>query len=89
MAARGESVHGEADFVMRYSPASVLDAGCGTGRVGIELAARGVEVVGVDLDEKMLNAARCKAPDLDVGHRRPGRVSSSDEPSTSSCCRAT
>ncbi len=64
MAARGESVHGEADFVMRYSPASVLDAGCGTGRVGIELAARGVEVVGVDLDEKMLNAARAKAPDL-------------------------
>jgi SAM-dependent methyltransferase len=64
MAARGESIHGEADFVMRYHPAAVLDAGCGTGRVGIELAARGVDVVGVDLDDAMLNAARAKAPDI-------------------------
>src|SRR3982075_3136641 len=45
----GENVHGEADFVMRLTPASVLDAGCGTGRVARELARRGVDVVGVDL----------------------------------------
>ncbi len=32
-AAAGENVHGEADFVERFAPASVLDAGCGTGRV--------------------------------------------------------
>ena len=35
--ASGASVHGEADFVAALHPASVLDAGCGTGRVGIEL----------------------------------------------------
>jgi len=65
LAAAGESVHGEADFVCRYEPASVLDAGCGTGRVGIELAARGIDVVGVDLDAAMLTEARAKAPDLE------------------------
>ena len=63
MAAKGESVHGEADFVCRFQPSSVLDAGCGTGRVAIELARRGIDVVGVDLDESMLGAARAKAPD--------------------------
>ena len=60
----GENVHGEADFVQSFSPASVLDAGCGTGRVGIELARRGIEVVGVDIDPRMLNTARSKAPDI-------------------------
>jgi 2-polyprenyl-3-methyl-5-hydroxy-6-metoxy-1,4-benzoquinol methylase len=64
MAAKGESIHGEADFVCRFDPSSVLDAGCGTGRVGIELARRGIDVVGVDLDEAMLTAARTKVPDL-------------------------
>jgi SAM-dependent methyltransferase len=63
-AAAGENVHGEADFVMRFSPASVLDAGCGTGRIARELARRGVDVVGVDLDEQMLSTARRKAPAL-------------------------
>src|SRR5688572_4099844 len=61
----GENVHGEADFVERFGPRSVLDAGCGTGRVGIELARRGVEVVGVDIDERMLGTARSKAPDIE------------------------
>lgn len=60
----GENVHGEADFVMRYAPASVLDAGCGTGRVARELARRGVGVVGVDLDEDMLATARRRSPEL-------------------------
>lgn len=64
MAKRGAVVHGEADFIESYRPASVLDAGCGTGRVAIELARRGVEVVGVDLDDEMLDAARGKAPDM-------------------------
>lgn len=63
-AAAGNNVHGEADFLMRLSPSSVLDAGCGTGRVARELARRGVDVVGVDLDEEMLATARRKAPDL-------------------------
>jgi SAM-dependent methyltransferase len=65
----GVNVHGEADLVMTLlweppSQSSVLDAGCGTGRVAIELAGRGVNVAGVDLDPSMLGAARAKAPDL-------------------------
>ncbi len=64
MADTGESVHGEADFVASLGPASVLDAGCGTGRVAIELATRDIAVVGVDLDDGMLEAARRNAPDL-------------------------
>ena len=50
---------------MRLAPSSVLDAGCGTGRVARELARRGVETVGVDLDDEMLLTARRKAPSLD------------------------
>jgi SAM-dependent methyltransferase len=64
-AAAGEDVHGEADFVMAFEPESVLDAGCGTGRVGRELARRGVDVVGVDIDAEMLDTARRKAPAVD------------------------
>jgi len=62
--ASGQSIHGEADFIGRYHPQTVLDAGCGTGRVAAELATRGVEVVGVDLDPQMLAQARAKAPHL-------------------------
>lgn len=64
MAEKGENPHGEADFVCRFQPTSVLDAGCGTGRVAIELDRRGVDVVGVDLDPGMLETARAKAPEL-------------------------
>ena len=78
-AAEGQDVHGEADFVEAYKPASVLDAGCGTGRVGRELARRGIEVVGVDLDPEMLATARRKAPDVawheaDLGAIELGRT---------------
>lgn len=78
-AAAGENVHGEADFVERFHPKSVLDAGCGTGRVGRELARRGCDVVGVDLDPEMLDTARRKGEgaewvladlaDVDLGRR--------------------
>ena len=64
LAAAGENVHGEADLVEALGPRSVLDAGCGTGRVAIELARRGLEVVGVDVDPSMLDVARSKQPDL-------------------------
>jgi SAM-dependent methyltransferase len=75
--ARGVDVHGEAaclEALLRSehesetpsdAPARVLDAGCGTGRVAIELAARGFDVVGVDLDPVMLDAARLKAPTIE------------------------
>ena len=62
MAASGQSIHGEAEFLLGYGPESVLDAGCGTGRVAIELERRGIDSVGVDLDRKMLEEARRKAP---------------------------
>lgn len=64
-AAAGEDVHGEADFIERSAPASVLDAGCGTGRIGRELARRGLDVAGVDIDPEMLATARRKAPGVD------------------------
>jgi SAM-dependent methyltransferase len=74
-AAAGSDVHGEATCIERLvqahasphatPPPRVLDAGCGTGRVAIELAQRGMAVVGVDLDAVMLTQARTKAPHLD------------------------
>lgn len=60
----GMDMHGEADFVMALGVKSVLDAGCGTGRVAIELARRGIDTVGVDRDANMLKTAREKAPHL-------------------------
>lgn len=61
----GQNPHGEADFVETLGGRSVLDAGCGTGRIGIELARRGLDMVGVDLDPAMIARARDKAPALD------------------------
>lgn len=63
----GRDMHGEATFVasLLAPGAAVLDAGCGTGRVALELARRGFEVVGADLDPAMLDGARAKAPGLD------------------------
>ncbi len=67
MAGRGEDVHGEATFLagMLEPPASVLDAGCGTGRITARLAELGYDVVGLDVDAAMLEVARDEAPDLD------------------------
>lgn len=71
LAASGKHVHGEADLVeqlieqlIRHRPATVLDAGCGTGRVAIELARRGYRTIGIDADLEMIETARRKAPDL-------------------------
>jgi len=60
LAESGVDVHGEAAYVATLVPpgASVLDAGCGTGRVAVELARRGYDVVGVDNDASMLTVAR-------------------------------
>lgn len=61
----GEDLDGEARFLDAVLPrgARVLDAGCGTGRVGGTLAARGHRVTGVDLDGELLGAARTDHPD--------------------------
>jgi SAM-dependent methyltransferase len=64
-AAAGENVHGEADFIERLGVKSVLDAGCGTGRTAREMHRRGLDVVGVDLDEQMISVGRRKAPEIE------------------------
>lgn len=64
LAATGTDMHGEARFVLAFAPTSVLDAGCGTGRVGIELAAHGLDVVGTDIDASMLATAAVRGPDV-------------------------
>jgi 2-polyprenyl-3-methyl-5-hydroxy-6-metoxy-1,4-benzoquinol methylase len=68
MEAQGEAVHGEADLVCRYRPARVLDAGCGMGRVAAELARRGIEAAGADLDDDLLAVARRRWPDMQWIH---------------------
>lgn len=65
LAAAGGHPHGEADLVMTLEPRTVLDAGCGTGRVAIELARRGVETAGVDLDADFIARAQAKEPQID------------------------
>ena len=67
LAAGGENIHGEADLVeqlLSRNRSRVLDAGCGTGRVAIELDRRGFIVTGIDADPAMLAEARSKAPAL-------------------------
>jgi SAM-dependent methyltransferase len=71
LAREGRYLHGEADLVcallddpLGAAGGPVLDAGCGTGRVAIELAGRAVVVTGTDVDRQMLEAARAKAPAL-------------------------
>lgn len=65
LANKGVDVHGEAALVRSLSPRSVLDVGCGTGRVAIELSRYGIQVVGVDLDPSMIAEARRRAPELE------------------------
>ena len=59
MAAAGADLAGEARLVDAMLPrrARVLDAGCGTGRVGAALADRNHRVVGVDADPVLIEAA--------------------------------
>jgi SAM-dependent methyltransferase len=68
LAAAGENIHGEADLVEALLGENggrrVLDAGCGTGRIAIELDRRGFSVTGIDADPEMLDEARSKAPEL-------------------------
>ncbi|MFZ9864038.1 MAG: class I SAM-dependent DNA methyltransferase [Ilumatobacteraceae bacterium] len=75
MAARGENVHGEANAVTRLIErhvvdrlgaegprvCHVLDAGCGTGRLAVELERRGHIVTAIDLDPDMVDRARAKS----------------------------
>lgn len=64
LAAEGADLAGEARLVDALVPPSsrILDAGCGTGRVGAALAARGHTVVGVDADPVLVEAAGATYP---------------------------
>jgi SAM-dependent methyltransferase len=64
MAAEGDDLAGEARLVDAMLPrgARVLDAGCGTGRVGGALHERGHTVVGVDADPVLIEAAEADHP---------------------------
>ncbi|HET8616226.1 MAG TPA: class I SAM-dependent methyltransferase [Actinomycetales bacterium] len=64
LAAEGADLAGEARLVDALVPvrSRLLDAGCGPGRVGAELQARGHTVVGVDVDPVLIEAAAVDHP---------------------------
>jgi len=58
--------NGLVDDLAALAPKRVLDAACGTGLVARALAARGLSVVGVELDERMAEIARRYGLDVEV-----------------------
>ena len=54
------------DALLADAPRHVLDIGCGTGIVAALLAARGCEVLGVEIDERMAEVARTRAVEVEV-----------------------
>ena len=69
-----DSVNGDIDYAAwadfieeifkaecRCRPELVLDLGCGTGRMTLELARRGYDMTGVDYSPEMLDKARASA----------------------------
>jgi 2-polyprenyl-3-methyl-5-hydroxy-6-metoxy-1,4-benzoquinol methylase len=64
MTREGADLAGEARLIDAMVPrgARLLDAGCGSGRVGGFLAAAGHQVVGVDLDPELITAAETDHP---------------------------
>jgi 2-polyprenyl-3-methyl-5-hydroxy-6-metoxy-1,4-benzoquinol methylase len=64
LASQGEDLGGEARLLDAMVPpgSRLLDAGCGTGRVGAVLHARGHTVVGVDADPLLVEYAAATYP---------------------------
>jgi len=65
LAAEGHDLNGEARMLdaMAARGSRILDAGCGTGRVGGRLARSGHTVVGVDVDPALIAYATTDFPD--------------------------
>lgn len=55
------------DDLVADGPRSVLDVGCGTGKLARLLAARGAAVLGVEIDARMAEVARSHGVDVEVG----------------------
>jgi len=60
----GHDIHGEARLIdaMAERGSRILDAGCGSGRLGGYLARRGHTVVGIDLDPHLISVAQDDHP---------------------------
>lgn len=65
MEREGKDIVGEARLIdaLAERHSRILDAGCGTGRLGGYLSQRGHEVVGVDIDPFLVDVARADYPD--------------------------
>lgn len=64
MAEEGKDLAGESRLIdaLTKRESRILDAGCGPGRVGAQLAALGHEVVGVDIDPVLIEEATTVHP---------------------------
>ncbi len=60
----GHDIHGEARLIdaLTERGSRILDAGCGTGRLGGYLARRGHQVIGIDLDPYLISVAQADHP---------------------------
>ena len=55
------------DDLLAARPATTLDIGCGTGKAARLLTARGVDVLGVEIDERMADIARSHGITVEIG----------------------
>lgn len=55
------------DELAALAPETVLDVGCGTGKAATLLAARGLDVLGVEIDPEMAAVARGHGLEVEVG----------------------
>ena len=68
IAAEGNDIDGEARLIdaMAAPASTILDAGCGAGRITHSLGQRGHRVIGVDADPLLIEAGREQHPDADL-----------------------